>query len=486
MKLKKMLLIALAVLVAALALPGQSAAQRTHYKLIDLGTLGGPNSQTNGGPPSMINNRGVVAGSADTLTPCTYLGGFVSPAVKWQNGVPTNLGLLPGGCFSGPNSINSKGMIVGAGDIGVIDPIAGGPVIRADFLYKGRIIDLGTFGGNNSLANQVNERGQVVGGAETPEPDPWGFLFQLITGLSAPTTWHAAVWQAGSKLDLGTLGGPDSFGNTINEHGQVVGFSLTNSTPNLTTGFPTIDPFFREQSTGMIDVGTLGGTIGVASSLNDQAQVVGTSDLAGDNVNHAFIWEGGVIRDIGTLGGDNSVGNWINDAGQVAGISDLADGTHHAFVWKDGNFTDLGTVGSDPCSNTEYINERGQVIGTSTDCHGTILHIFLWESGSIIDLSSQVLPGSGFVLLEPVVINEAGEIVANGILSNGDSHAVLLKPCSEDCAAQVASNVSNASAVNRVVGNSRTAVLERNASSPLERVRNQMRKPYTLPQLRRQ
>jgi len=485
MKSKTLMFATAMTLFAALALPLQLAAQHARYKLIDLGTLGGPNSATNGGPPSMINNRGVIAGMADTLTPCAYLGGVLSPAVRWENGVPANLGLLPGGCFSLPNSINGKGMIVGSGDIGVLDPVWG-PVIRADFRYKGQVIDLGTFGGNNSLANEVNERGQVVGGAETLEPDPWGFLFQLITGLPAPTTWHAALWQARNKLDLGTLGGPDSAVFTINEHGQAVGFSLTNSTPNASTGFPTIDPFFWEKSTGMIDVGTLGGTIGFASSLNQRGQVVGTSNLAGDLFNHAFIWQGGVIRDIGTLGGDNSVGNWINDAGQVAGISDLADGTHHAFVWKDGNFTDLGTVGSDPCSNTEYINERGQVIGTSTDCHGTILHIFLWENGSIIDLSSQVLPGSSFVVLEPVVINEAGEIVANGVLSNGDNRAVLLKPCSDDCDAPVASSVNSLSPPSRVAAKTRTAMLEKAHSSPLERLRAHLRYQYNTPGIRGQ
>ena len=146
-------------LFAAMALPVPLAAQRGRYKLIDLGTLGGPNSQVNGGPPPMINNRGVVAGLAETSTPCSYLGGFVSPAFKWENGVLTDLGLLPGGCFSLPNSINSKGMIVGSGDIGVIDPVTGGPELRADLRYKGQIIDLGTFGGSNSLANDVNSRG---------------------------------------------------------------------------------------------------------------------------------------------------------------------------------------------------------------------------------------------------------------------------------------------------------------------------------------
>jgi len=467
-------------LFAVLAIPLQLAAQQTRYKLIDLGTFGGPNSATNGGPPSMINNGGVVAGMADTTVACACLGGVLSPAVKWEKSVPTNLGLLPGGCFSLPNSINGKGMIVGSGDIGVRDPIWG-PVLRADFPYKGQVIDLGTFGGHNSLANEVNSRGQVGGGAENTDPDPWNF--GGIVGLPSPTAWHGFVWQDGVLRDLGTLGGPDSFAIVINQNGQIAGFSFTNSTPNSTTGIPTVGPFLWDRGS-MNDLGTLGGTFGVANALNNRGQVVGFSDLAGDLANHAFIWERNVLTDIGTLGGDNSTANWINDAGQVAGISDLTDGTHHAFVWKDGNFTDLGTVGGDPCSNTEYINQRGQVIGTSTDCQGTILHIFLWESGSMVDLSSQVLPGSGFVLLEPVVINEAGEIVVNGILSNGDNHAAILKPCSDSCAASAASSLNSAYAASQFATKTRTALLEEAHSSPLQRMRAQMRHRYSIPEVR--
>ena len=198
MKCRILMCIIAVSLFAALANPVQLAAQQTRYTLIDLGTLGGPNSATNGGPPSMINNGGVIAGMADTTAPCAYLGGVLSPAVKWEKGVPINLGLLPGGCFSLPNSINGKGMIVGSGDIGVLDPIWG-PVIRADFRYKGQVIDLGTFGGNNSLANNVNSRGQVVGGAENTDPDPWDF--GGIVGLPSPTAWHGFAWQDGVLLD---------------------------------------------------------------------------------------------------------------------------------------------------------------------------------------------------------------------------------------------------------------------------------------------
>ena len=468
-------------LLAALALPGQLAAQHTRYKLVDLGTLGGPNSQVNGSPPPMINNRGVVAGLADTSESCSYLGGFVSPAFRWENGVLTDLGLLPGGCFSLPNSINSKGMIVGSGDIGVIDPVTGGPELRADLRYKGQIIDLGTFGGSNSLANDVNSRGQVVGGAENTEPDPWNF--GGLIGLPSPTAWHGFVWQKGVMRDLGTLGGPDSFGMFINDSGQITGFSFTDSIPSPTTGIPTIDPFLWDGSR-MIDLGTLGGTVGFGNGLNNRGQVIGFSNIAGDVASHAFIWERGVLTDIGTLGGDKSGAGWINNAGQVVGTADLADGTHHAFIWRDGIMTDLGTVGGDPCSNGGHINASGQAIGTSTDCHGTILHIFLWENGSMVDLSAQVLPGSGFAFVEPVAINDVGEIVGNGTLPNEDVHAVVLKPCNEGCEARFASNLNNAPATKPIVGNSRTALLERPHSSPLDRVRAQIRQHYRIPGLR--
>ena len=468
-------------LFGALAIPVRLAAQDTRYKLIDLGTLGGPTSQVNGSPPPMINNKGVVAGEADTSTPCTYLGGFVSPAFTWENGVLTDLGLLPGGCFSLPNAINSNGMMVGSGDIGVIDPMTGFPELRADVRRNGQIIDLGTFGGTNSLANDVNSRAQVVGGAENTDPDPWNF--GGLVGLPSPTAWHGFVWQAGTMRDLGTLGGPDSFGLVVSESGRITGFSFTNSIPSPTTGIPTVDPFLWDGGR-MIDLGTLGGTFGVGNGLNNRGQVVGFSDVAGDLANHAFIWERGVLTDIGTLGGDNSTANWINNAGQVVGIADLADGTHHAFVWSKGKMTDLGTLSGDPCSNAFYINTRGQVIGTTADCHGTQLHFFLWENGSMVDLGAQVLPGSGFAFVEPVVINDEGEIVGNGTLTNGDVHAVLLKPdgpCDRDCEERIATGQNNAAAANQTASHSNTAVRERTPSTVLERLRNQIRQRYHMP-----
>jgi probable HAF family extracellular repeat protein len=484
MKSRILMLFAAIASLVALAIPVSLAAQehptKHHtYKLIDLGTLGGPNSSVNGAAPPMLNNKGVVAGEADTSAPCAYLGGLISPAFKWEKGALINMGLLPGGCFSLPNAINSKGMMVGSGDIGVIDPQTGLPEIRADFRYKGQVINMGTFGGTNSLSNGVNNWGQAIGGAENTDPDPWNF--GGIVGLPSPTAWHGFLWQNGVLQDLGTLGGPDSFGLTVNEQGQIIGFSFTNSTPNPTTGIPTVDPFLWQDGR-MTDVGTLGGTFGFGNAVNNGGQVVGFSDVAGDLTNHAFFWDRGALTDIGTLGGNNSGANWINNAGQVVGTADLADGTHHAFIWRKGTMTDLGTIANDPCSDGFYLNALGQAIGISTDCNGTILHTFLWENGSMVDLSAQVLPGSGFTDVEPVVINDRGEIVGNGLLTSGDLHAVILTPNgnrdegSEVSITAAASGIASGAARQHLVSLREASVL-----SPFDRFRNQVRQRYRLP-----
>jgi probable HAF family extracellular repeat protein len=96
--------------------------------------------------------------------------------------------------------------------------------------------------------------------------------------------------------------------------------------------------------------------------------------------------------------------------------------------------TDLGTVGTDPDSEGNSINAQGQVAGTSFDlAAGVDLHGFLWEHGGpIVDLNTLVPPGSGLTVRSVLDINDRGEIAGNGVLPNGDLHAVLLIPCDEN------------------------------------------------------
>jgi probable HAF family extracellular repeat protein len=374
MKSKTLTLLTAAVLFAALAIPLRLTAQDSqdhsnenkhhHYKVIDIGTFGGPSSgvptvffETGGtltAGARAISNQGTVTGTADTSTPdplCFLDDCFYANAFQWQNGVLTNLGTLPGGQGSFVNWISRNGLIAGFSENGQTDPLSGLPESRAVLWQGGQITDLGTLpGGFESISWAVNNRGRVVGFSTNGTPDPYSYLYFQILGSSAGTQSRAFSWDKQNGMqDLGTLGGPDAWAGLVNEQGQVAGISYTNSAANANNAtcspnVPTQDPFFWEKDTGMMDIGTLGGTCGVPNALNNRGQVAGESYLSGNLTVHAFLWdEGGhpQLIDLGTLGGDNAAALWLNDAGEVIGYADLSPNPagctsltcqHHAFL----------------------------------------------------------------------------------------------------------------------------------------------------------
>lgn len=410
-----------------------------HYKLIDVGTLGGPTSF----PPNPyaldINSCGLAIAEADTSIPdpnapnCFQKDCLVNHAITWQNGLQKDLGILPGGYGSYPSWSSDQGTVVGWSENGVIDPLTGNPEVVAVLWKDGKVFDLGTLGGNASYAQAINNWGHVVGEALNSIPD------DFATDLAGPnfpvaTQFRAFLWQDGVMQDLGTLGGNDAVALFVNNWGQVAGVSYTDTTPNVTTGFPTIAPFFW-QNGKMVDIGTLGGTIGYPIWMNSLGQVTGFSDLAGDGTEHPFLWskaEG--IKDLGTLGGTFGHSDSLNDAGQVVGTATTSgDQTGRAFLWRKGVMTDLGTIDADLDSEAFSISSQGQIVGT-TGVFGVVdNHAFLWENGGpLVDLATLALPGSDVTVFSAVFINDQGEIAGSGMLSNGDVHSVLLTPCDEN------------------------------------------------------
>jgi hypothetical protein len=73
--------------------------------------------------------------------------------------------------------------------------------------------------------------------------------------------------------DLGTLGGPDAFGQFINDRGQIAGFSYTSSTAGP-LGVPPFDPFLWDKDRGMRDLGNFGGTACNPFYLNNRAELL--------------------------------------------------------------------------------------------------------------------------------------------------------------------------------------------------------------------
>jgi len=439
------------LLFAAMAIPldafaqGTAAANQTsqvhHYKLIDMGTLGGPTSFLGWPSGRSINSHGTAIAEAETAIGDPYAPFCLQPpdclvnrGLEYRNGTLIDMGALPGGNNSSfPFWINDEGSSAGISSNGLYDPLTGYPEFRATLWKSGKIFDLGTLGGNVSLASAINNRGQVVGGALNTISDNDSNAFNIVP-FPVATQFRAFLWQNGAMRDLGTLGtGNNAVALLVNDRGQVAGVSLTNTSSNSPTGNFTQDPFFWEDGK-IMDIGTLGGTSGAPWNMNGQGQVVGASNLAGDQINHAFLWDRkNGLKDLGTLpGASNSVATWINDAGEIVGAGDFVSGTN-SILWKNGQIIDLGKLPGDCTSEALAINSQGLITGNSSpDCIADGAAV-IWENGGApINLNSLITPSSNVTVIFPPYLNDRGEIVAAGQLPNGDIHAVLLIPCDDN------------------------------------------------------
>jgi probable HAF family extracellular repeat protein len=448
-----------AVLAISLQLAAQEprAAHHHHYKLIVIGTFPGlsiyntrvtSNHSVVTEFQQVLNNGGTLVGGADTPLVNTSnncfnvqqpIDCYIQHAFVWQNDRLTDLGTIPGGLGSFAFFVSDNGLIAGASENGSIDPVANTPETHAVLWSNGQISDLGTLGGTQSLGAGVNDAGQVTGYAQNAIPDPFS-----LAGLGTQT--RAFLWQNGAMQDLNTLGGPDAFAQYVNNHGQVAGVSYTSYIPDPNTGSPPLHPFLWQNGT-MKDLGSLGGTNNFLGGpfldgLNNRGEVTGTMALPGDQIAHAFLWNGKQLIDLnaaGGLGGSYSYSSSLNDAGEVVGLAALSgDQAQHAFLWRNGAMADLGTLHGDPCSEADSINSRGQVVGASQSAAGGCnfyTSAFLWENGGpMVDLTTLLSSPTTMLLTGAFWINDQGEITGKGAPSGcGDDdlcgRAFLLIPC---------------------------------------------------------
>jgi probable HAF family extracellular repeat protein len=418
-------------------------AEHARYKVIDLGSLGGPQEYFNAhylgsayGTARVLTDSAVAAGWADTrerdpyMKYCFIFDCYVTHAFRWTHGDFDDLGALPSGESSSALFISPNGLITGNSQNGKLDPLlAGLPETHAVLWRQRTITDLGTLGGYESFGNAVNSHGEVVGGATNSTPDQCSTFYLFLYGSTAGTQTRAFLWRNGKMRDLGTLGGPDAIASVINERGDVAGSAYLNSPPNCLSGLPTFHPFLWRHGK-MRDLGTFGGTqtAGV-TGLNDRGEVAGGVTGPGDQTEVAFLWNGTKLIKLSSPG----QAEWINNRGQVVGegAPNVCGGSpvpgDHAFLWNDGKYTDLGVLRGMDRSDAVWINDRNQIVGFSGTCNGSPVAI-LWENGSIADLNTLIRQDGTLRLVFANNINDRGEIAGIGTLPNGDVRAYVLVP----------------------------------------------------------
>jgi probable HAF family extracellular repeat protein len=348
------------------------------YTFTDLGTLGGTFSLAYG-----INNRGQIDGFS------TLPGDIVEHSAVWEFGRVTDLGTLGGPNSQSFTGLNAFGAVPGVADLDAPDPNGedfcgiGTHLSCLGFLWRrGMMIPLGTFGGNNSGAAMVNDLGVVAGYAETSVPD---------ADCPPPQVLHyqPAAWKRNRIKSLPLYPG-DTEGAAfwINNWGEVVGASGVCASFDPRYAVPIRpDHALLWRSARTIDLGNLGGHYNSAAfAINDLSEIVGASDIAGDTpdtgLQHAFLWRHGKMKDLGTLPGDEqSAAVAINRQGQVTGVSVDGAGNITGFLWQHGgmyNLNDLIPPGSPYYILHGFgINDWGQIVGFAVNTTTGEVHGFL-------------------------------------------------------------------------------------------------------------
>jgi probable HAF family extracellular repeat protein len=240
------------------------------------------------------------------------------------------------------------------------------------------VVDLPSLGGSPSRGNSINDLG-------------------LVAGYSTRTSGrsrHATAWFHGLTIDLGTLGGPNSSvaWPVKNNLGLIVGISQTNKRDPLGENWSCAPFFTAVTATGKTCLG--------------------------------FVWEWGVMRALPTLGGNNGFATGANNWRQIVGWAEntVHDSTceppqvlqFRPVVWgpERNQIRELPLFPGDTSGAATAINDRGQVVGISGICDQavgrlTAAHAVLWDNGTVTNIGDL---GAGY-WNTPMAINQRGDVV---------------------------------------------------------------------------
>lgn len=331
-----------------------------------------------------------------------------------------------GGTVGAGNSINNRGWVTG------VATLSGSSGVHASLWRHGAVTDLGTLGGTNSGVEwQVNnDRGIIAGISETSTTDPLNESWSCEAFFPADGhTCVGFVWKDNVITALSTLGGNNGYAAGVNERGDIVGWAET-TYHDPTCVAPThvlqfLPVVWKHPGYTIEQLKPFGSDPdGAATAINDSGQVVGISGICDQQVGrlsarHALLWERGVPHDLGNLGGKAwNTPTAINQAGAVVGFSDLhgdRDGNRpnfHAFYWtRATGMADIGVLPGDSTSEALGINDHGVVVGVSYSRGFTRSRAFIWRFGKrLVNLQTLLPKSTGLSLLFANSINDSGAI----------------------------------------------------------------------------
>jgi probable HAF family extracellular repeat protein len=316
------------------------------------------------------------------------------------------------------------------------------------------LTDLGSLGGGDTQAFDLNDSAQVVGYSRTSSLQSRAFL-----------------WDDGQMANLGVVNADDfqSAATDVNGFGHAVG------TSTLKNGFARAALFRNGAAISLTpELPPYEGT-SFASAINDNGHIVGAIDDDDSFAYEGILFANGTRTNLGGLGGGSTRPADINNTGQIVGTSSTSAGVGHAFLWENGVMADLGVLEGDQDSGASAINADGVIVGTSgrldmdsaviytpfiyengamraivvqsseayaTDINdaGVVVgimrtsgtsspyHAWIYVDGVVTNLNSLIPSGSGLHLAYANAINNHGEIVGLAYDAQGRAHGFVLTP----------------------------------------------------------